>query len=167
MKPISVCILTVSDRSFHGLREDLSGPRLKEAVEKIGWQVLDSKIVPDDSQKIQKVLIEWSESSTSPQVIMTTGGTGFAPRDVTPEATFKVIEKEAPGLAEMMRYRGLDSSPYSMLSRGVVGIRKKSIIINLPGSPKAAVESISSILELLPHAVAVLIEDPTAESQHS
>lgn len=167
MNPISVCILTVSDRSFHKLREDLSGPKLKEFIEKKGWQVLDTRIVPDEIQKIQEALKDWSESSTSPQVILTTGGTGFAPRDVTPEATRKVVEKEAPGLAELMRFKGLDTSPYAMLSRGIVGIHKKTIIINLPGSPKAAVESISSISEILPHAIALLIEDPGAETQHS
>ena len=167
MKPIIFCILTVSDRSSQGLREDLSGPKLMEFIEDKGWHVLDYKIVPDEGYIIEKQLRDWCNSQSSPQVILTTGGTGFAPRDVTPEATRKVIEREAPGLAEFIRLKGLESSPNSILSRGIAGIHNKTIIINLPGSPKAAVESISFISEILPHSVAILLEDRDAEAQHS
>jgi molybdopterin adenylyltransferase len=166
MNSITVCILTVSDRSFQKMREDISGPKLKEYIEHKGWQVLDRKIVPDEPQQIQKTLKDWCRSVNSPHVILTTGGTGFAPRDVTPEATRKVIEKEAPGLAEVMRFKGLDTSPFSMLSRGTAGICGKTIIINLPGSPKAAIECVSSIVDLLPHAISLLTEEPEAEKQH-
>ncbi len=166
MNSITVCILTVSDRSFQKLREDVSGSKLSQYIVHKGWQVLETRIVPDETQQIQRALNDWCESSKSPQLILTTGGTGFAPRDVTPEATRGFIEKEAPGLSELMRLKGLDSSPYSMLSRGISGICKKTLIINLPGSPKASMESILSIIDLLPHAIALILEDPGAEQQH-
>jgi len=166
MNSLSFCILTVSDRSFQKFREDLSGPKLMEFIGQKGWQVLEAKIVPDETQQIQKELRDWCGLSKPPHVILTTGGTGFAPRDVTPEATRNVIEKEAPGLAEMMRFKGMNSSPYSMLSRGIAGICKKTIIINLPGNPQAAVESINFLADMLPHAISLLIEDPVADKQH-
>jgi molybdopterin adenylyltransferase len=166
MNSFTVCILTVSDRSFQNLREDLSGPTLQQFMEHKGWQVLDSKIVPDEIPAIQKTLQDWCNATTPPHVVLTTGGTGFAPRDVTPEATRKVIEKEAPGLAELMRLKSLDASPYSMLSRGIAGINNRTIIINLPGNPKAALENVSYVYDLLPHAISLLIEDPESEKQH-
>jgi len=166
MNFFTFCILTISDRSFQKKREDISGPKLGGFIEHKGWQVLDSKIVPDEIKLIQKALKDWCRSSNPPQVILTTGGTGFSPRDVTPEATRKVIEKEAPGFGEMMRFKGLDASPYSMLSRGISGICRKTIIINLPGSPRAAVESLSIIVDLLPHAILLLLDNPDAAIQH-
>lgn len=162
---IHVAILTVSDRSFRGERPDTSGPALVETVINEGWHVAASAIVPDDQQIIAETLISWCNRGGI-DLILTTGGTGFAPRDVTPEATSAVIERAAPGLAEAMRQSSLRNTPHAMLSRGVAGIRGRTIIINLPGSPKAAVENIRSILPVLPHAVDLLHDDPSAEAGH-
>ena len=150
----TVGIITVSDRSSRGEREDLSGPAVRDWAVVQGYSVEQERIVPDDIDKIADVLIEMSEAKIS--LILTTGGTGFAPRDNTPEATRKVIEKEAPGFAEAMRYYSLKITPHAMLSRGVSGIRKSSLIINLPGSPKAVKENLSFIEKALPHAVDLL-----------
>jgi len=166
MKPITVCILTVSDRSFQKLRDDISGPKLRSFIEQKGWQILTMKIVPDEQIEIQRVLLKWCTQPEPPDLILTSGGTGFAPRDVTPEATRQVIEKEAPGMVEFMRFKALEASPKAMLSRGITGICKNSIIINLPGSPKAALENIAVIVDILPHAVSLLRGEQEAESHH-
>jgi molybdenum cofactor synthesis domain-containing protein len=123
------------------------------------------EIVPDEREAIQKTLITWSDEGNL-DVILTTGGTGFSPRDVTPEATQAVIERLAPGLAEAMRQSSLVVTPHAMLSRALAGIRKRTLIVNLPGSPKAAVENLQVILPVLPHAVQLLTEDPHAEADH-
>ena len=123
------------------------------------------EILPDNESAIRAMLASWTDSGDM-DVILTTGGTGFAPRDVTPEATRAVIEREAPGLAEAMRAASLRVTPHAMLSRIVTGIRRKTIIINLPGSPKGAVENLQVITPVLPHAVQLLREDPTSESTH-
>jgi molybdopterin adenylyltransferase len=122
-------------------------------------------LLPDDASAIRDLLAQWSDSGEV-DVILTTGGTGFAPRDVTPEATRAVIEREAPGLAEAMRAASLKITPHAMLSRIVVGIRKRTLIVNLPGSPKGAVENLQVILTVLPHAVQLLRDDPGSESSH-
>ncbi|MCI0611338.1 MAG: MogA/MoaB family molybdenum cofactor biosynthesis protein, partial [Anaerolineae bacterium] len=131
-------ILTLSDRSSRGERADSSGPVLARLIQAEGWSVVKQSILPDEESAIREILISWVDSSEI-DVILTTGGTGFSPRDVTPEATRAVIERDAPGLAEAMRAASLKITPHAMLSRIVTGIRKKTLIINLPGSPKGAV----------------------------
>ncbi len=158
-------VLTVSDRSSRGERPDASGPALVEQIRRQGGEVVLQSIVPDDRKILQETLAAWSDREPV-DVILTTGGTGFAPRDVTPEATRQVIEREAPGLAEAMRLDGRLHSPHAMLSRAVAGIRGRVIIINLPGSPKAAVEGLDVVLPVLEHAVQLLKEDPEAEKGH-
>ena len=158
-------ILTVSDRSARGEREDASGPVLARLVEEYAWTVSRRSVLPDNESAIRELLIAWADGGEL-DVVLTTGGTGFSPRDVTPEATRVVIEREAPGLAEAMRAASLRVTPHAMLSRVVVGIRKKTIIINLPGSPKGAAENLLVVIPVLPHAVQLLREDPASESTH-
>lgn len=159
-------ILTVSDRSAAGEREDLSGPALARAVQEAGWLVTQSAVVADDFQAIEGVLTSWSDAGLC-SVILTTGGTGFAPRDITPEATRAVIEREAPGLAEAMRAGSLKITPHAMLSRAAAGIRKRTLIVNLPGSPKGALENFRILAPVLVHAVQLLEEDQEAEQGHT
>ena len=158
-------ILTLSDRSSRGERADVSGPALIAAIQGEGWSVVKQEVLPDEESAIREILASWT-NSRDVDVILTTGGTGFSPRDVTPEATRAVIEREAPGLAEAMRAASLKVTPHAMLSRIVTGIRGKTLIINLPGSPKGAVENLQVILPVIPHAVQLLREDPTSESTH-
>jgi molybdopterin adenylyltransferase len=162
---IRVAILTVSDRSAAGKREDTSGPALQELVQQQGWQVVQSQVVADDLLTIRQVLETWADTGTA-DLIVTTGGTGFGHRDVTPEATLAAVERQAPGLVEAMRAESLRITPHAMLSRAVAGIRKRALIVNLPGSPKGAVESLSVILPALPHAVDLLRGDPGSETGH-
>jgi len=158
-------ILTVSDRSSRGERPDASGPALIERIAQIGWQVVWDDIVPDDAGILAETLTQWADAGQL-DVILTTGGTGFSPRDVTPEATLAVVERQAPGLAEAMRAESLKITPYAMLSRAVAGMRGRTLIVNLPGSPKAACENLGFIAAVLPHAVQLLREDPQAEAGH-
>jgi len=162
---LHIGILTISDRSARGQRADASGPPLAEAVRAQGWIVEQMDIVPDEREIIEKTLRMWSDAGKA-NVILTTGGTGFSPRDVTPEATQAVIERQAPGLAEAMRQSSLIVTPYAMLSRAIAGIRKRTLIVNLPGSPKAALENFQVILPVLSHAAQLLDEDPQAEADH-
>jgi molybdopterin adenylyltransferase len=155
-------VLTVSDRSWRGERPDASGPALIDKVKSQGWVVVRQNILPDDLTMLREFLMSWCDRGDM-DVILTTGGTGFAPRDVTPEATRAVIEREAPGLAEAMRTASAAKSPHAMLSRAVAGIRGSVLIINLPGSPKAAVENFQVVVPALEHAVQLLREDPDAE----
>jgi len=158
-------ILTLSDRSAKGDREDASGPALARLVLAENWSVAKQALLPDNETAIRAILSEWADSGDV-DVILTTGGTGFSPRDVTPEATRAVIEREAPGLAEAMRAASLKITSHAMLSRIVTGIRKKTLIVNLPGSPKGAVENFQVVVPVLPHAVQLLQEDPTSEASH-
>jgi molybdenum cofactor synthesis domain-containing protein len=158
-------ILTLSDRSSRGEREDLSGPALTRLIQAEGWSIVKQSLLPDDESAIRQILIEWTDGNEV-DVILTTGGTGFAPRDVTPEVTRAVIEREAPGLAEAMRAASLKITPHAMLSRVVAGIRRKTLIINLPGSPKGAVENLQVVIPVLSHAVQLLRDDPKSESTH-
>jgi molybdenum cofactor synthesis domain-containing protein len=158
-------ILTLSDRSSQGEREDSSGPALARLIQTEGWSVDKQSILPDEESAIRDMLIEWVESDDV-DVILTTGGTGFSPRDKTPEATRSVIDREAPGLAEAMRAASLKITPHAMLSRIVTGIRNRTLIINLPGSPKGAVENLQVIVPVLPHAVQLLRNDPNSEAGH-
>lgn len=158
-------ILTLSDRSSRGEREDSSGPALARLILAENWSVTYQHLLPDEESAIREILIEWSDRGEV-DVILTTGGTGFSPRDVTPEATRAVIEREAPGLAEAMRAESLKITPHAMLSRIVTGIRNRTLIVNLPGSPKGAVENLQVILPIIPHAVQLLRDDPGSESSH-
>lgn len=158
-------IITISDRSAVGSREDSSGPALVEAVYSRGWVVSKQEIIPDDLHTIRDTLVQWADEDEL-EIILTTGGTGFSPRDVTPEATMSVIERPAPGIAEAMRADSLKITPHAMLSRAVCGIRFRTLIINLPGSPKAAIENFDVIAPVLPHAVQLLDSDPDAEASH-
>jgi molybdopterin adenylyltransferase len=158
-------ILTLSDRSARGERADASGPALANLIQTQGWSVAKEQILPDDEPAIRAALTEWADSGEF-DVILTTGGTGFAPRDVTPEATRAVIQRDAPGLAETMRAESLKKTPHAMLSRAVAGIRGRTLIINLPGSPKGAVENLETILPVLSHAVQLLKDDPSSETSH-
>ncbi len=158
-------ILTLSDRSSRGERQDSSGPALAALIEAEQWSVVKHEILPDHEPAIREILVSWADSRDM-DVILTTGGTGFSPRDVTPEATRAVIDREAPGLAEAMRAASLKVTPHAMLSRIVTGIRRQTLIVNLPGSPKGAVENLQVIVPVLPHAVQLLRGDPASESTH-
>jgi molybdopterin adenylyltransferase len=159
-------ILTVSDRSARGERVDVSGPALERVVVEQGWQVARKEVLPDEEPVLRDTLAAWADSGTL-DVILTTGGTGFSPRDHTPEATAAVIERPAPGLAEAMRLASLEKTPHAMLSRATAGIRGRALIVNLPGSPKGAVENLNVLLPVLAHAVQLLSEDPGAEAGHN
>jgi len=163
--PLRFGVLTASDRSSRGERPDLSGPALTSVLLAQGWQVTRTIIVPDDRDAVRETLATWADSCEF-DIILTTGGTGFAPRDVTPEATRQVIDRDSPGLAEAIRLDGMKTTPHAMLSRGVAGIRGRTIIINLPGNPKAAVESITFLLPVLAHAVELLRDEPGSEKHH-
>ncbi len=158
-------ILTLSDRSSRGERADASGPALADLIRAQSWSVAEQAILPDEESAIRAVLTEWADSGRF-DIILTTGGTGFALRDVTPEATRAVIQRDAPGLAETMRSESLKKTPHAMLSRAVAGIRRRTLIVNLPGSPKGAVENLQTIMPVLPHAVQLLKDDPASESSH-
>lgn len=151
---MKVGIITASDKGSEGLRVDTSGPLIGEMLKEIGCDVVEYIIVPDDRKTISKELIRLSDMDL--ELIFTTGGTGFSKRDVTPEATLDVIEKQIPGIPEAMRYRSMQVTPKGMLSRGVAGIRKNSIIINLPGSSKAVRENLEVVIPVLSHAVGTL-----------
>jgi molybdenum cofactor synthesis domain-containing protein len=162
---MKIGIITVSDRSARGERPDSSGPALAQAVEAQGWQVVHTTVLPDDFERLRETLAAWADSGDC-DVILTTGGTGFAPRDVTPEATLAVVERLTPGIPEAMRAAGLKVTSHAMLSRLAAGIRKRTLIINLPGSPKGAVENLEVVIPVLPHAAEVLRDEPGAEAGH-
>lgn len=151
-------ILTISDRSSRGERPDASGPVLAAAVQAAGWDVLETGIIPDDFDRIRDTLSAWADSGRL-DVILTTGGTGFAPRDVTPEATLAVVERLAPGIPEAMRAASLKILPSAMLTRMAAGIRRRTLIVNLPGSPKGARENLEVVLPVLEHAVRLLRDE--------
>jgi molybdopterin adenylyltransferase len=152
---IKVAIVTVSDSAADGTREDVSGPKLRERVDALGWVVSSYRIVPDELDEIANILRRLADSEAA-ALILTTGGTGVALRDVTPEATRTVIEREIPGISEVMRAEGRKITPFAALARGLAGVRGQALIVNLPGSPKGAVESLNSIAKLIPHVVDLL-----------
>jgi molybdenum cofactor synthesis domain-containing protein len=153
-------ILTLSDKGARGERTDLSGPALTEWLRSRGVETAAYEMIPDEMELISDKLAEWADSGRL-DIILTTGGTGVSPRDVTPEATAKILEREIPGLGELMRLRSLSKTPSASLSRAVAGIRGKTLIINLPGSPKGAVENIEAVWDAIPHAVAKIQGDPS------
>jgi molybdenum cofactor synthesis domain-containing protein len=162
---ISASVLTVSDRSYKGIRPDESGPKIIELLIRNDFEIVNYEIVPDEISMISKKLLEWIGQEKS-MLVFTTGGTGFAPRDNTPEATKQILEKETPGISEYIRTKSIEKTPHAILSRGVSGISNKTLIINLPGSPKAACESIEFILKIIPHAIALINDDPNSEKNH-
>jgi molybdenum cofactor synthesis domain-containing protein len=152
---INAAVLTVSDSVSAGTRVDRSGPAVRDRLEQLGWEVSVLEVVPDDPAQIAARLATLADGGRI-SAIFTTGGTGVAPRDVTPEATRTVLDREIPGMAEVMRARGREATPLAALSRSVAGTRGRGLIVNLPGSPKGAVESLDAIVELAPHVLELL-----------
>ncbi len=148
----SAGIITVSDKGSQGKRQDLSGPAIAEMLAEAGIEIKQTLIIPDEVEQIQKTIIQFADVEKL-DVILTTGGTGVSPRDLTPDATLKVIDKEVPGMAEAMRLASMKITPHAMISRAVAGIRGRCLIINLPGSPKGARENLTAVLPALQHAI--------------
>lgn len=162
---MNVGILTISDRASAGQYEDGSGPVIADVLANLTpWNVSHRAIVSDEMGEIAQTLLNWCDEGV--HLILTTGGTGFAPRDNTPEATRQVIEREAPGIAEALRAESLKITRHAMLSRGIAGIRGRTLIINLPGNPKACKESLDILLPVLPHALDLLNAGQATETQH-
>jgi molybdopterin adenylyltransferase len=152
---IRVAVVTVSDSAVAGSRQDLSGPAVRDRAQSFGWTVSEIHLVPDESSQIADLVRRLADSGDV-SLILTTGGTGVALRDVTPEAMRGVIEREIPGLAELMRSEGLKFTPMAALSRGLAGVRGRTLIVNLPGSPGGAVQSLDAIAKLVPHVLELL-----------
>lgn len=152
---IRTAILTISDKGSRGEREDTTGPFIRNELENNGYDIFYYKIIPDEIDEIEKELICLCDDIKC-DLVITNGGTGFSKRDVTPEATLKVIEKHVPGIGEAMRMNSLAITPKAMLSRGISGIRGETLIINLPGSPKGAVENLKFIIQAIPHGIEIL-----------
>jgi molybdenum cofactor synthesis domain-containing protein len=157
---IHTAILTLSDKGSKGEREDESGRVIRELIQGIGAVVDQYEILPDEREVIAQALTRLADSGTI-DLILTTGGTGVAPRDVTPEATQAVLDRELPGIAEAMRAESLKKTPHAMISRAVAGMRKRTLIVNLPGSPRAVRENLAVILPALPHAIEKIKGDPS------
>lgn len=155
---MNAAILTLSDKGARGERTDTSGPALALWLAERSVETCRTEIMPDEAEQIADKLREWADSGEF-DLILTTGGTGVSPRDVTPEATLQVVERIIPGFAEVMRTRSLEKTPHAMISRAIVGIRGKALLINLPGSPKGAVENLSAVWPAVPHAVAKIQGD--------
>ena len=153
--PFRVGVVTISDKGSQGQRDDRSGPEIVRLVKAAGGTVVSDKVIPDERNLIMGLLLALADSGEV-DLVLTTGGTGFSPRDVTPEATRAVIEREAPGIAEALRAASMHKTPMAMLSRGVAGLRKRTLIVNLPGSPKAVTECLEVLLPVIPHAVETL-----------
>jgi len=162
---IKAGVLTISDKGFEGKRKDESGPLVAEILTKAGYIVEKQGIVPDNVAKIVECLIMWADKEDL-RLIVTTGGTGVSPTDITPEAMLKVIKYQIPGMAEAMRAASLTKTPHAMLSRAIVGVRGNSLIINLPGSPEGAKENLTVILPALNHGLAKISGDMSDCSQH-
>ncbi len=154
-----VGVITISDRGFRGEREDASGEVIREMMRGLGAEVEFSTVVPDEQEKIKEVLLQGADGMGL-DLIVTTGGTGVSPRDVTPEATLEVIDRQIPGFAEAMRMEGLKKTPHAMISRAVCGVRGRTLIINLPGNPKAVREGLEVLMQAIPHTIAKIQGDP-------
>jgi len=157
----SAGIITVSDRSSQGVREDSSGPAIAAVLAGIAIDVRQTLIIPDEKDKIKEAIVKWADIDNL-DLIITTGGTGVSPRDLTPDATLEVIDRQLPGMAEAMRHQSMQITPYAMISRAIAGIRGRALIVNLPGSPKGAKENLNVILPALKHAIEKIKGD-TAE----
>ncbi|MBI1921985.1 MAG: MogA/MoaB family molybdenum cofactor biosynthesis protein [Geobacter sp.] len=155
---MKAAILTLSDKGSRGERADASGPALEKWLAERGVETARTDIIPDEAELISERLVEWADSGLY-DLILTTGGTGVSPRDVTPDATERVVERVIPGFGEMMRMKSMAKTPHAMISRAIAGIRGRSLIINLPGSPKGAVENLEAVWPAVPHAVAKLQGD--------
>jgi molybdopterin adenylyltransferase len=155
---LKAVIITVSDRGARGDRVDTSGPEIAGMLEKAGMEIVGRRIIPDEKEDIRRTLLEWSDGENA-DLILTTGGTGVSPRDVTPDATREVIDREIPGMAEAMRRHSSAVTPHAMISRAMAGIRGRTLIINLPGSPRGARENLSVVLPALTHAVEKIQSD--------
>ena len=152
---IRAAVITISDKGYAGERQDASGPLLAEALRAMGAEVVEQTIVPDEPDMIARTLITLADEKHL-DLVVTSGGTGAAPRDRTPEATRSVIEREMPGLAEVLRFQGYRQTPLAVLSRGIAGIRGRCLIVNLPGSPRAVREGMAVLTPILPHAVQMI-----------
>ena len=152
---ITVAILTISDSVAAGVRQDASGSAIQKRSQELGWKITTAEVIADDPSAITNKLKHWADNAVA-SVILTTGGTGVAARDLTPEATRAIIEREIPGIPELMRAKGLEQTPLAVLSRAVAGTRKSTLIVNLPGSPKGALHSLHAIEHLVPHVIDLL-----------
>ena len=172
-KAYAAAVITVSDKGYRGERIDTSGPALCALLEERGYEVAYTALVPDEADRIRKELLKCSDTMRLP-LILTTGGTGFSPRDITPEATKSVLERETPGIPELMRSESMKITPRGCLSRSVAGIRGRSLIINLPGSEKAARENLLAVIDPVEHGLDMLssegssdcADSPSAEARH-
>jgi molybdenum cofactor synthesis domain-containing protein len=149
---IRAAVLTISDKASRGQRQDTSGEAIRELLESIDADVQQAETIPDEADRISDVLSAWADSGQV-DLVVSTGGTGLGPRDVTPEATARIVERPVPGLGEMMRAAGMKHTPMAALSRGVAGVRGRCLIINLPGSPRGVRENLGAVIDVLPHAV--------------
>ena len=155
MEAIRAGVVTVSDKGYAGEREDISGPLLADLLCEMGAEVVEQTVVPDEQAVIERTLAALADEARV-DLVVTTGGTGPTPRDVTPEATWAVIEREMPGLAEVLRFEGYRHTALAVISRGVAGIRGRTLIVNLPGSPRAVREGMETLVPILPHAIKMI-----------
>jgi molybdenum cofactor synthesis domain-containing protein len=152
-QPHSAAVITVSDSCARGEREDLSGPSVADFLRTRGFAIAGTQVVPDEISMIQQAILRWADHA---RLVVTTGGTGIAPRDVTPEATHAVCDRILDGISERMRLEGSKKTPFAVLSRGICGVRGTSLVLNVPGSPGGAIDSLAAVIELLPHALQLL-----------